>query len=111
MFLNQFDMILSNPPYIPSGEISSLGADVRQEPITALDGGEDGLLFYRILIQRFVRLLKEDGVMLFECGIGQAHSIEQMLLSAGLTHPVRVRDYGGVERVVGARKSREVSHV
>ena len=106
-----YDMILSNPPYIPSGEISSLGADVRQEPITALDGGEDGLLFYRILIQRFVRLLKEDGVMLFECGIGQAHSIEQMLLSAGLTHPVRVRDYGGVERVVGARKSREVSHV
>ena len=49
--------------------------------------------------------------MLFECGIGQAHSIEQMLLSAGLTNPVRVRDYGGVERVVGARKSREVSHV
>ena len=110
-FEGEYDMILSNPPYIPSREISFLSADVRREPKTALDGGEDGLLFYRILIRRFTRLLKKDGVMLFECGIGQAHSVEQMLLSAGLTDSVRVRDYGGVERVVGARKSREVSHV
>lgn len=110
-FDGSYDMILSNPPYIPSAEIPSLAEEVRREPLTALDGGADGLLFYRALMQRFVPLLNEGGVMLFECGIGQASALEEMFRSVGMTDLLRVRDYGGVERVVSARKPREVSHV
>jgi len=106
-----YDMILSNPPYIPTRDLSLLAPEVRKEPVTALDGGEDGLDFYRVLILRYLPLLKEGGRMLFECGIGQASAIEDMFLSAGMTDPVRIRDYGGVERVVGARKTREVPYV
>jgi release factor glutamine methyltransferase len=106
-----FDMIVSNPPYIPTGDLPSLSVEVQREPSTALDGGEDGLYFYRVLADRFVSSLKEDGWMLFECGIGQASAIEKILLSAGLCDPVCVRDYGGIPRVVGARKPREVSYV
>lgn len=110
-FDGPYDMILSNPPYIPSAEIPFLAEEVRREPLTALDGGADGLLFYRALMQRFVPLLKEGGVMLLECGIGQASALEEMFRSVGMTDLLRVRDYGGVERVVSARKPREVSHV
>lgn len=102
-----YDMILSNPPYIPSGDLSLLSEEVRQEPETALDGGDDGLLFYRALIRRYLPSLKPGGYLMFECGIGQAADIEEMLCSAGLCAPFRVRDYGGVERVVGAQKSKE----
>lgn len=97
-----YDMILSNPPYIPSEEIPFLSAEVLKEPATALDGGCDGLFFYRILIDRFTPLLKKGGRMLFECGIGQAAAIEEMFRFAGFSDTIRVRDYGGVERVVGA---------
>lgn len=106
-----YDLILSNPPYIPTGDIPSLSAEVQKEPKTALDGGDDGLMFYRAVISRFSRVLKPGGVLLFECGIGQSAAIEQMLLSSGFCDPICVRDYGGVERVVGAKKPREVSHV
>lgn len=110
-FDGTYNMILSNPPYIPSSDLRYLSPEVCREPVTALDGGEDGLDFYRILIRRFLPLLNEEGWMLFECGIGQASAIADMFLSVGMTDPIRVRDYGGVERVVGARKTREVSHV
>ena len=106
-----YNMIVSNPPYIPSADLAYLSSEVRREPVTALDGGADGLLFYRALSRRFVPLLKEGGFMLFECGIGQASAIEEMLLAHGLESSRRVRDYGGVERVVLAQKPREVSHV
>ena len=106
-----FDMIVSNPPYIPTGDLPSLSIEVRREPSTALDGGEDGLYFYRILASRFVSSLNPGGWMLFECGIDQASSIENILRSVGLCDPVTVRDYGGIPRVVGARKPREVSYV
>lgn len=106
-----YDMILSNPPYIPTSDLSQLSSEVRNEPHTALDGGDDGLIFYRTIIHRFLSALTPGGILLFECGIGQAAAIEGMLTAAGLRDPIRVRDYGGVERVVGARKPREVSHV
>lgn len=99
-----YDLIVSNPPYIPTMECKTLSAEVQKEPITALDGGDDGLRFYRTIVARFSSRLKTGGRMLFECGIGQATAVEEILLSAGFSDPVRVRDYGGVLRVVGAKK-------
>lgn len=106
-----YDLILSNPPYIPTEDLQTLSAEVKKEPVTALDGGDDGLLFYRAIIRRFSSRLRSEGILLFECGIGQASAIEELLLSAGFCDPFKVRDYGGVIRVVGAKKSREETHV
>lgn len=106
-----YDMILSNPPYIPTADLADLSPEVKREPVTALDGGDDGLLFYRAIIQRFSPSLKEGGYFLFECGIGQACALEQLLCSAGFCDTFRVRDYGGVERVVGAKKPKEKPYV
>ncbi len=106
-----YDLILSNPPYIPTEDLQTLSAEVKKEPVTALDGGDDGLLFYRAIIRSFSSRLRSEGILLFECGIGQASAIEELLLSAGFCDPFKVRDYGGVIRVVGAKKSREETHV
>lgn len=102
--LGPFDLIVSNPPYIPTSDLALLSPEVQREPVTALDGGRDGLDFYRALTARCVPLLSEQGTLLYECGIGQAVALEQLLISAGLKEPFRVRDYGGVERAVGAKK-------
>lgn len=106
-----YDLIVSNPPYIPSGDLSLLSAEVQKEPQTALDGGDDGLIFYRTIIHRFTPSLKEGGMMLFECGIGQAFAVEELLRKASFRDSFRIRDYGGVERVVGARKGKEDTYV
>ena len=99
--IGQFDMIVSNPPYIPSEEILTLDSSVRDfEPIWALDGGEDGLKFYKSIIKYWKSLLKPGGFLVFEVGEGQAEAVKEMLLSAGFaaswTHP----DTLNVERVV-----------
>lgn len=104
-----YDMILSNPPYIPTSDLSILSAEVQKEPVTALDGGDDGLDFYRIILRRYAANLRDGGFMLFECGIGQASAIAELLREAGYDAPFTVRDYGGVERVVGAQRSKEIS--
>ena len=104
-----YDMILSNPPYIPTSDLSTLSAEVQKEPVTALDGGDDGLDFYRIILRRYAANLRDGGFMLFECGIGQASAIAELLREAGYDAPFTVRDYGGVERVVGAQRSKEIS--
>ena len=104
-----YDMILSNPPYIPTSDLSSLSAEVQKEPVTALDGGDDGLDFYRIILRRYAANLRDGGFMLFECGIGQASAIAELFREAGYDAPFTVRDYGGVERVVGAQRSKEIS--
>ncbi len=110
-FVGQYDMIVSNPPYIPTSDLGTLSAEVQKEPATALDGGEDGLDFYRAILRRFSSRLKPGGWMLFECGIGQAQALEELFLSAGFVEPFRARDYGGIERVVGARKQEEELYV
>lgn len=108
---DRYDVILSNPPYIPTEDLQTLSQEVKQEPVTALDGGEDGLDFYRMILSRFSSCLKPGGTVLFECGIGQAEALEQLLCSSGFVDPIRVRDYGGIERVVGAKKKKEEPHV
>ena len=73
------------------------------EPIWALDGGEDGLSFYRSIIQKWTGLLRPGGAIMFEVGEGQARDVRNMLLMAGLHDVLTVKDTRGVERVVKAR--------
>lgn len=100
-----FDLIVSNPPYIPTADIESLDQEVRDyDPRTALDGGCDGLLIYRSLIPEAVEHLNPGGWLLVEIGIGQAKDIVSLFRhTCRLGEPFIVRDAGGIERVVGAQ--------
>ena len=99
--LGEFDLIVSNPPYIPSGDIPDLEPTVRDhEPILALDGGPDGLDFYRVIVSEWKKILKPEGAFLFECGIDQATDVADILITNGLTHVTRHQDSQGIERVV-----------
>lgn len=99
--IGQFDMIVSNPPYIASSEIMSLDSSVRDyEPIWALDGGEDGLRFYKSIIKYWKSLLRPGGYLLFEVGEGQAEAVKDMILSAGFAAADTREDTLGVQRVV-----------
>lgn len=96
-----FDMILSNPPYIATEEIAALDASVRDyEPIGALDGGADGLDFYRAIIKYWSITLRPNGLMIFEVGEGQADAVKKMLADAGFVFVDSRFDTLGVERVV-----------
>ena len=99
--MGQFDMIICNPPYIPTIDILSLDSSVRDyEPIWALDGGDDGLKFYRAVIKYWKILLKEGSYILFEVGENQADTVSEMLLSAGFSAAETRKDSIGVDRVV-----------
>lgn len=99
--LGSFDMIVSNPPYIESDEIALLDASVRDfEPHLALDGGADGLVFYRALLTHWKPLLRRAGQMVFEVGETQAEAVRMLMLSAQL-HGIGMRqDTAGYDRVV-----------
>ena len=99
--LGEFDMIVANPPYIPSDEIPKLDPSVRDyEPIWALDGGEDGLRFYRAIIKQWRPLLRVGGYLLFEVGEGQSDAVCEMFDAAGFESVGTRHDTLGVERVV-----------
>ncbi len=101
----KFHVIVSNPPYIPSAEISRLEPEVaRYEPRLALDGGEDGLVCYRALLVDAVRLLAPSGRLFLEVGVGQAQSVEGLCAGHGLTVTGTARDLAGIERCVVSRK-------
>ena len=101
MSIGQFDLIVANPPYIASDEILTLDASVRDyEPIWALDGGEDGLKFYKSIIKYWKSVLQPGGMLLFEVGEGQAEPVSEMLLSGGFRTAATKRDTLGVDRVV-----------
>ena len=97
-----YDMILSNPPYIPTADIAELMPEVRSyEPHLALDGGADGLAFYRRIMEEAPFMLKDGGAVAVEVGIGEAEDVAALALA----HPHIVRtetlkDLGGIERVV-----------
>ncbi len=97
--LPQADMLLSNPPYIPSSEVLVLQQEVQREPHTALDGGEDGLCFYRAIRSLWLNRVKKDGYLLFECGNHQAKEISSLF--AGDTAKQNVLyDFNAVDRIV-----------
>ena len=101
-----FDLIVSNPPYIPSAEIPTLSVEVREhDPHLALDGGNDGYDAYRALIPQASERLAPGGVLIVEAGRGQARNIETLMAAAGLTvdRPAKA-DLAGIPRAVSARK-------
>ena len=99
--IGQFDIVVSNPPYIPSTEILTLDPSVRDhEPVWALDGGEDGLKFYRGIIRYWKYVLKPGGLLFLEVGEGQADEVSEMLLSAGFEETRIRKDSAGTDRVV-----------
>jgi release factor glutamine methyltransferase len=101
----QFDIIVSNPPYIPSKEIDSLQAEVRHEPRIALDGREDGLDFYRRIIKEAPRYLKNKGYLIMEMGFGQKDDIKDMICdSATMEIKEIIKDYSGIDRIMVAQK-------
>ncbi|WP_026440103.1 peptide chain release factor N(5)-glutamine methyltransferase [Acidocella facilis] len=99
----RFDLVLSNPPYIETGDLAGLMPDVRAyEPATALDGGADGLIAYRAIIADLPRLLTQDGQAVLELGIGQAHMVEELARQAGFETVLR-RDISGIERAISLK--------
>lgn len=101
-----FDVILSNPPYIPSAEIGRLAKEVQMEPRIAFDGGPDGLYFYRLLSEQAMDHLKPGGLLAVEVGMGQADQVKALLVGQGLEQGATITDYGGIERAVYGRKAK-----
>ncbi|MBR2372398.1 MAG: peptide chain release factor N(5)-glutamine methyltransferase [Clostridia bacterium] len=96
----KFDLIVSNPPYIPTDDILGLDKNVKDyEPTMALDGGTDGLDFYRAIISRAPDYLNDKGMLAFELGIGQMDDVVS-LAQDGFDLVARVKDYNGIERIV-----------
>lgn len=101
MSIGQFDMIISNPPYIATAEIDTLDSSVKDhEPLWALDGGEDGLRFYKSIIKHWKTTLRPYGMLLFEVGEGQAGAVSEMLQAASFRSVFTRKDTLGVDRVV-----------
>ncbi|MBR4303981.1 MAG: peptide chain release factor N(5)-glutamine methyltransferase [Clostridia bacterium] len=98
--LGKFNFITCNPPYIPSADIQTLDVEVRQEPVMALDGGEDGLDFYRTIPRTFRTALAPGGTLAFEVGIGQCYSVMDILEREGYKNIRSKNDLCGIERVV-----------
>ena len=97
----KFDVIVSNPPYINSGDVKDLQKEIREfEPIMALDGGEDGLHFYRIIAKNAKNYLKKGGALFLECGAGQAADIKNMLID--FSQVEIIKDYEDIDRIVKA---------
>lgn len=99
-----FDLIISNPPYIRSAEIEELQEEVRlYDPRIALDGAEDGLLFYRRIIEESKSYLKNGGRLLFEIGCDQGRDVAELLENAGYTEVSVKKDLAGLDRVAAGR--------
>lgn len=103
---DKYDMIVSNPPYIRTEDVAELMTDVKDfEPELALDGGDDGLDFYRRIIPEAADRLKKGGYLLFEIGMDQGEALEQLFEENGLFEDVRVvKDLAGLDRTVCAKK-------
>lgn len=99
--LGEFQFLVSNPPYIPSADIDTLDASVREhEPRLALDGGADGLDFYRVICEKWRDALCENGMLFFEVGIGQADQVLRIMRSHGFGDIQIVKDLNNIPRVV-----------
>lgn len=102
----KFDLIVSNPPYIPSDELPDLQPEVRREPALALDGGADGLDFYRRIAEEADQHLLPGGSIYLEVGIGEAQAVLSMLKSSlDCADSGVIQDLCGIERIVWARSN------
>ncbi len=98
-----FDLVASNPPYIPTRDIDGLSPEVLREPRLALDGGEDGLALIRRLASEARQVLAPDGALAMEIGAGQAAAVTELLRGEGYSAVSTRRDLAGIERVVFGR--------
>lgn len=97
----KFDIIVSNPPYIPTKDIANLDVNVREcDPKLALDGGEDGLSFYREITKESVKHLYKNGMLFYEVGKGQANAVKKLMKECGFKEIKIVKDYNKIDRVV-----------
>lgn len=107
-FLGKFDVIVSNPPYITTDEMTELPKSVdAYEPHLALHGGDDGLIFYRSIAKNYRAALKQGGYLCFEFGEGQGSAVAEILSENGFTVLKLVKDFNQRERAVIARYERE----
>ena len=105
---DKFDVIVSNPPYIPTGVIGTLMPEVREhEPRLALDGSEDGLIFYRRIINESRAYLKGGGMLFFEVGFDQGAAVRELMERAGFLEVKVTKDYADLDRVVSGILSLE----
>lgn len=105
-----YDMIISNPPYIPQEEYEELMPEVKKhEPQRALTDNGDGYYFYKKISEEAPKYLKDGGYLAFEVGYNQAQEVSELMKKSGLQIIAIVKDYGGIERVVIGRKSGEES--
>ena len=98
------DMLVSNPPYIPSDELVRLPREVQREPAVALDGGADGLFFYRRLAADAAKALREGGWLVVEHGCDQAAAVIGIMETAGLIFVRKIKDLGGRDRGIICRR-------
>ena len=106
-----FDLVASNPPYIRSGDIAGLAAEVRHDPATALDGGPDGLDFYRALAARSADVLAPEGWLAVEIGAGQGPDVRGIMASHGWIAAGARDDLGGHSRALAFERGRPVRRV
>ncbi len=99
-YFGTVDAILSNPPYIATREINKLEGDVRKEPKMALDGGGDGLMFYRAILDNWLPLLKKGGILAVEIGYDQMEEVLKMFRCAGLAQVCGFQDLSGNDRAI-----------
>ena len=101
MMLGSFDLLVCNPPYIPAADIDGLDVSVKDyEPRAALDGGEDGLDFYRAILKRWRNVVRRGGMMMFEVGIAQADAVAALMHEVGIADVGFAKDSAGIDRVV-----------
>lgn len=94
------DLLVCNPPYIPTGDITGLSKEVRNEPKMALDGGKDGLEFYRSITSLAEKYINHGGRIMYEIGYNEAEEVTEILSSRGFSDIKILKDYGGNDRVV-----------
>ena len=108
MLLGKFDLLVCNAPYVPTAELETLDASVKDyEPVQALDGGEDGLDIIRPVISLWKSVLKDSGTIMLEIGEGQSETVQELLREAGFATVAALKDAGGTDRVILGRFTKE----
>ena len=105
LFDGMVDAVVSNPPYIPSADLDGLQREVQREPSMALDGGEDGLVFYRTIARDWTPKIRRGGFVAVEIGIGQAEDVCRLFAEAGLINIHKFPDFSGIDRVICGEKA------